>query len=631
MEALIQQQMKDVRMLLSENNERVMQLVSRRLKTAYTSSSVHQIDSMFQDRVSTPITAAPVMVIKANDKFAEVRTFDEDVIAPVKPTKMAWFMEDDPSVNKPDTEVQVPTCEGRQAVYMPQDNRSETGSTWDFGGASRRHDFGAARTQDFENESRQDESQAAPRQVFADAAAMKAKVRAAIANKPYNVTEFYKETGLAQWLAKSALFEHITLCVIAVNSIWIAVDTDYNTAATLADADTHFQVIENLFCAYFSMEWFIRFAAFRRSCDSLHDFWFVFDSALVAMMVIETWLMPLTFVFFSPRRGGIGTGFLRLAKLMRLTRVARMARLLRSTPELLVLIKGIVVATRSVTFTLCLLFIIVYVFALGFVQIDGNIHEDAALRVFRSVPQTVAWLLLWGILPDNAEQFYSIGQHNVILVIVFSIFFLIASLTIMNMLTGVLVEVVQVVSTVEKEALVVSYVRSQLISVMEANGVVYGEDSTISQEQFKALLLNRSAARVLSDIGVDVVGLVDVSEFIFQDKAAIGVSDFMELILQLRGNNTATVRDIVELRKLIVTELTNTEKRMAMRRVPTSLQTENEVGENKRSHYAKSLHGPALDAVGRAEKLLAAVDRYGGLDTWDEHQVTGFAAPGFLV
>ena len=45
----------------------------------------------------------------------------------------------------------------------------------------------------------------------------------------------------------------------------------------------------------------------------------------------------------------------RLVRLLRLTRMARMARLLRAMPELLVLIKGMVVAMRSVFFTLCLL------------------------------------------------------------------------------------------------------------------------------------------------------------------------------------------------------------------------------------------------------------------------------------
>merc|ERR1719276_14784 len=54
---------------------------------------------------------------------------------------------------------------------------------------------------------------------------------------------------------------------------------------------------------------------------------------------------------------------LELAKLVRLTRMARMVRLLRALPELMVLIKGLAAATRSVFFTFCLLAIIVYVFA----------------------------------------------------------------------------------------------------------------------------------------------------------------------------------------------------------------------------------------------------------------------------
>ena len=50
-----------------------------------------------------------------------------------------------------------------------------------------------------------------------------------------------------------------------------------------------------------------------------------------------------------------------------------MARLLRWMPELLILLKGLVQATRSIFFTLVLLFLVVYVFALVFRQLtDGT-------------------------------------------------------------------------------------------------------------------------------------------------------------------------------------------------------------------------------------------------------------------
>merc|ERR1719498_444639 len=71
---------------------------------------------------------------------------------------------------------------------------------------------------------------------------------------------------------------------------------------------------------------------------------------------------------------GIGNaGIMKVARLFRLSRMARMARLLRSIPELMIMIKGMAAACRSVFFTLCLLAFLTYVFAIAFKQLtDGT-------------------------------------------------------------------------------------------------------------------------------------------------------------------------------------------------------------------------------------------------------------------
>merc|ERR1712039_816160 len=57
----------------------------------------------------------------------------------------------------------------------------------------------------------------------------------------------------------------------------------------------------------------------------------------------------------------------------------------------------------------------------------------------------------------------------------------------------------------------------------------------------------------MQEVGVDVVGLVEYSGFIFKD-SEMSFTDFVELILQLRGTNQATVKDIVDLRKQVMQE-----------------------------------------------------------------------------
>lgn len=392
--------------------------------------------------------------------------------------------------------------------------------------------------------------------VFIDAQAMKERVKEAVMKPEYNVCNFYKKTGIWQLIARSVAFDYITLGVIAFNALWIAIDTDRNRkAATLLDAHIVFVVAENCFCTYFSGELFIRFMAFAQKWDVFKDYWFLFDSALVVMMIVETWILTLV-LYVTGYQGGSGLGnasILRLVRLLRLTRMARMARLLRAMPELMILVKGIFVATRSVFFTLCLLVIIIYVFAIAFAQLA----EDSVLKdlYFSTVPDSMNALLLRGTLPDLADTVETLGRVNIGFAVLFLLFVLLSVLTVMNMLVGVLVEVVSVVSAVEKEQMTVQFVKTKLISMLDTCGIDADGNHYISKDEFEALILMPKAARIIQEVGVDVVGLVDFADFIFQDGIELSFEEFLAVVLQLRGSNGSTVRDIVDLRKFFLNQL----------------------------------------------------------------------------
>jgi hypothetical protein len=410
-------------------------------------------------------------------------------------------------------------------------------------------------SEDSEGDHRATTKAAQPKAVFADAAALKEKLRANMSKKPYDVRDLYHKEGFAQRVAKSNLFDHSTLCVIAFNAIWISIDTDYNTADILLDAEPVFIVMENFFCLYFSLEWLFRFLSFRRKRDGLKDMWFVFDSTLVFFMVGETWCMTLLVICLGGGNSSAlgNASILRLFRLLRLSRMARMARLLKAMPELLVLIKGMVVAMRSVFFTLCLLAGILYVFGIAFVQLMKD--TTAGDAYFGSVPQAMNSLLLQGLLPDEAELVEAVGGDGWVFKVLVLGYIILAGLCVMNMLVGVLCEVVSVVSSVEKESLLVNYVKTTLQHMLITSGIDADGDHKIARSEFETLLELPGAARAIQEVGVDVVGLMDFTDFIFKDGKELSFPDFMDTILQLRGTNTATVKDIVDLRKLVVLEL----------------------------------------------------------------------------
>jgi len=403
---------------------------------------------------------------------------------------------------------------------------------------------------------------AAGRALFMDADAVKDKIRQHLIKPEVNVGELYKKEGVWQLLARNHIFEAVSNVIIAMNAIWIAVDTDLNPAPSLLQAPLPFQVAEQLFCLYFSFEWVVRFMAFERTRDLVKDRWFMFESALVALMVLETWVMTSVVMILTAATSGdqdaVGVdgnqgAVLRVLRLLRLNRAARIARVLSAIPELMVLVKGIVTAARSVFFTIALMMGIIYVFAVAFRELSkGTELED---EYFSSVPTSMTMLLLWGAFPDLVDTVNNIGSASPYLAVLFVGFIFLTSLTVMNMLIGVLVEMVSMVAAVEKEEIEVSFVKNKFLSMLPT----IDEDGNmmISKDEFETLLATRECTEALQSVGVDVIGLVDLTDFIYMNTGEEGLSfsQIMDMVLNLRQKNKATVKDIVDLRKYIAWNL----------------------------------------------------------------------------
>merc|ERR1719440_643952 len=149
-----------------------------------------------------------------------------------------------------------------------------------------------------------------------------------------------------------------------------------NKEEVLFNAHPVFQVVENVFTGYFFLELLIRFSAFRKKRYCLRDFWFMFDLFLVMLMVGETWILNAVIYFYlgdsTSKSGSFNpsdASILRMLRLAKMIRVSRMVRLLRSVPELLIIIKGIHHASRSVMVFFTLYLIIIYVYAVIFRQL----------------------------------------------------------------------------------------------------------------------------------------------------------------------------------------------------------------------------------------------------------------------
>jgi len=454
----------------------------------------------------------------------------------------------------------------------------------------------AARARKLRRQSFQDNG---PSNMFIDSDAMRAKVHENIAGKEYNVTDLYHETGVIQAIAKSSKFGSLTLVVITLNACWMGLDAECNNSndegryipnCPAQVSDVAFWITgENMFCMLFTLELLIRFLAFASKCSALRDGWFKFDSVLVALFIVETWILP---VALSGNVDSLDN--LAPLRMLRLLRLTRMVRLLRSVPELVTLVKGMAVASHAVLYTLLLLVMILYIFSIIFkCQLESA--EDPRLRTYFSSVFRAMWtLFLAGVLLDNTA---TIGEllmvQNMGLATMFLFFILVSSLMVYNMLIGVLCTVVAAVASTEKEKALVTYVKSKLMTVLDQ--LDEDKNGTISREEFDQLVDIPEAITALGELGVDIPNLMSLADFLFEEDASdepiiastmvkprpsdlddrgpsfsgspaglispdktegegktMTFSDFLEMVIRLRPENQPAVANIVELRKLLL-------------------------------------------------------------------------------
>eukprot|EP00435_Cladocopium_sp_Y103_P058097 s271_g20.t1 len=303
----------------------------------------------------------------------------------------------------------------------------------------------------FESDKPEDEKNEQQQRVFSQLSAECA--REAVRRKAIDNFGPPRPPSSSRWaeLVRHPHFERMSLAMIYLNAVWIAVDIEFNKADMALQAESPFLIMEIVFTLYFSGELFVRFMSYERRREAVGDSWFIFDLLLVVMMLLETWLIPLTaFIIeggFTVRPQDEGANLagsasvLRIARILRVFRTARIIRVARYMPELMILVKGLIVAARSVFFTLVLLLLITYVFSIAFSQLSENTRLEP--KYFPTMPSAVLTLIVQCVMPDQEEFFQDVSEVSWVMGMLVIIFVLVGSLIVMNMLVWDLNDVMQ--------------------------------------------------------------------------------------------------------------------------------------------------------------------------------------------
>lgn len=355
-----------------------------------------------------------------------------------------------------------------------------------------------------------------------------------------NLEDLTPQTPLAQF-ASGSKFQNFTLFIIVLNGLWIGIDVEWNHPSMKDSAgrlplEPTCTAVEHSFCVYFTLEIVIRIIAFGKK--NRNDAWFLFDFVLVLFMVIETWIMPIIEAII----GGGGEGILSKFSALRLLRLSRLTRIMTSLPELLTLIKGMINAARAVAVVLALLILLLYVFAIVFTAQIGDPdapehvsdyywvtgEDPTSVQLFGSMIDSMMSLFTRGMLGDNlAETLQAIKDRGgevtcelddesglilcarepgnelkfLALMWVFLFFMVLSAFCLLNMLVGVLCEVITDTASEEAESAQITELYRNIdasFRAIDASG-----DNTITKAEWSKM---RSADTVRASfilIGVD--------------------------------------------------------------------------------------------------------------------------------
>lgn len=367
-------------------------------------------------------------------------------------------------------------------------------------------------------------------------------------------------------LVRNKVFEVTTLLIIVLNALFIGYDTDYSARWGKPDnlyqsGTWGFPVMENTFAIYFTFEVGVRFFAFRRWADLL-DAWWIFDTILVAIMVTETYI--LAFVY-----SGKGMKQLSVLRLLRLLRITRMGKLMRYFPDLQVILRGMLAAVRSVGCTAILLVLMLYVFSIIFTSVfhqgyyaddqlddicgDGSDESPQACAyiIFGSLGKSMRHLFIMGTILDDITKCMNTIRGTsewLSMLLVFIAFVIISSFTMLNMLIGILCEVVQATSEGERLKSTANRIREAIRSVFAKMDVDH--NGKVSRDEFLEMRNDEEVNDALKDLNVRPKHFKMYADLMFQtpigdelEEVSMNLESIADMLLHLRPGSKVNALD----------------------------------------------------------------------------------------
>jgi len=345
-------------------------------------------------------------------------------------------------------------------------------------------------------------------------------------------------------------FSLVCLMAILANTIFIGVHAEFTVEAMIEgapkDTTRAFNVLEILFCAFFTIELILRFAAGPKSFvmgeDHESQKWNFFDTVLV--------LTCLADIILQQVQNTKGLNYVRILRILRLARVLRIIRVIRFFRSLRLMVYSIIHSMVSLLWVFLLLLSAMYVFSIFFLHsvmehFKSHHPSDSPpllLESFGTVMRSMISLFMAICGGRDWHEYYEVlGQISwfVSLLFLFYIFFVVFG--VLNVVTGAFVDSMRLVSEKDRDTVVDAEMKKVDTFRKDVTKMFLDADmddsGTLSWEEFEAHLQDDRVNAFFQSLQIDtsqaraLFVLLDIEE-----SDEVPIQKFVEGCMRMRGD-----------------------------------------------------------------------------------------------
>jgi len=373
-------------------------------------------------------------------------------------------------------------------------------------------------------------------------------------SKPTSIREFVDDPR----------FEIFMTAAIFTNALLIGVQT--NVAATDPANQDHiyFVVVNFLYTSLFTLEMVLKILSRGpRSFFCRKDVsWNLLDAFIVSTSIVEVVLdlAARSRSNSNEDQGIAGTSsqfrILRMLRVTRLIRGIRVLRLVRFIRALRTLVHQIVSTVKSLVWALCLLVMIIYLFALWFCQaaaaeFNGRVDIAAALAQGTESPL----LLHWSTVPRSMLTLFQaitggvswievarpLSDLSFLLVILFIVYICFAQMAVLNVLTGAFCQNAIDSAAHDQDLLTQHILHEKQKYVQRISKIFHDIDDdgsgTISMKEFLKHMQSSEMQACLESFGLDASDVWTLFKLLDMDQGSyIDLDEFVSGCLRMKGH-----------------------------------------------------------------------------------------------